>query len=126
MFNTTKIWLETLAETVHCYPDEIGNMPCDNGCPCDRCSADWVRKVYHSKVQTALLPELQKVADYMNQVDKNAENDYDIQELLAYPELHIETILRWKEDVDNEATDQERAWFDDMISILEAAAMLWK
>ena len=26
-----------LSEICHCYADEIGNYPCDNGAICDRC-----------------------------------------------------------------------------------------
>ena len=45
-------WEETLAETVGCYADEVGNRPCDNGCMCDKCSADWVHEVYINKLET--------------------------------------------------------------------------
>ena len=44
-------WDETLAETVCCYADEVGNRPCDNGCMCDKCSADWVHEVYINKLE---------------------------------------------------------------------------
>lgn len=27
-----------LSEICHCYADEIGNHPCDNGAICDRCN----------------------------------------------------------------------------------------
>ena len=43
-------WEETLAETVGCYADEFGNRPCDNGCICDKCTADLVKQVYLSKI----------------------------------------------------------------------------
>ena len=35
-----KLWEEFRAEQYHCYPDENGNYPCDNGYPCDRCNDD--------------------------------------------------------------------------------------
>lgn len=32
-----KLWEEFRAEQYHCYPDENGNYPCDNGELCDQC-----------------------------------------------------------------------------------------
>lgn len=32
-----KLWEEFRAEQYHCYPDENGNYPCDNGKLCDQC-----------------------------------------------------------------------------------------
>ena len=43
-------WEETLEKTCKCYPDAVGNRPCDNGCICDKCSAEWVQDVYKSKI----------------------------------------------------------------------------
>lgn len=34
---TRKAYDKWLAQVCHCYPDEVGNRPCDNGCMCDRC-----------------------------------------------------------------------------------------
>ncbi len=118
----TKIWLETLAETCHCYPDEIGNMPCDNGCPCDRCCADWVQDVYKSKLTKQLDTELDKIAQFMSKNDPNGE--YTVDELKAAPELFIEVLERWKSDMGTESTEAERIRFDDMISTLYVVEML--
>lgn len=40
------IWTSVLKDCCKCYPDYNGNMPCDNGRVCDKCSADWVQKEY--------------------------------------------------------------------------------
>lgn len=32
-----RLWLDFLGERFGCYPDGVGNMPCDNGCTCSRC-----------------------------------------------------------------------------------------
>lgn len=118
----TKIWLETLAETCHCYPDEIGNMPCDNGCLCDRCCADWVQDVYKSKLTKQLDTELDKIAQFMSKNDPNGE--YTVDELKNAPELFIEVLERWKSDMGAESTEAERIRFDDMISTLYVVEML--
>lgn len=118
----TKIWLETLAETCHCYPDEVGNMPCDNGCPCDRCCADWVQDVYKSKLTKQLDNELSKIAQLMSRNDPNGE--YTVDELKDAPELFIEVLERWKSDMGTESTEAERIRFDDMISTLYVVEML--
>ena len=118
----TKIWLETLAETCHCYPDEVGNMPCDNGCPCDRCCADWVQDVYKSKLNKQLDNELSKIAQFMSRNDPNGE--YTVSELKDAPELFIEVLERWKSDMGMESTEAERIRFDDMISTLYVVEML--
>lgn len=39
-------WTRFLIDHAICHPDEIGNMPCDNGMICDRCSADWIQEEY--------------------------------------------------------------------------------
>lgn len=118
----TKIWLETLAETCHCYPDEVGNMPCDNGCPCDQCCADWVQDVYKSKLAKQLDDELSKIVQFMRKNDPNGE--YTVDELKDAPELFIEVLERWKSDMGTESTEAERIRFDDMISTLYVVEML--
>lgn len=45
------IWSDTLLECLGCYEDPFGNRPCDYGCPCDKCSADWVQRVYRNKLE---------------------------------------------------------------------------
>lgn len=118
----TKIWLETMAETCHCYPDEVGNMPCDNGCLCDRCCADWVQDVYKSKLTKQLDAELSKIAQFMSRNDPNGE--YTVDELKDAPELFIEVLERWKSDMGTESTEAARIRFDDMISTLYVVEML--
>lgn len=39
-------WPDFLARLGLCSQDAVGNMPCDNGAICDRCSADWVTEEY--------------------------------------------------------------------------------
>lgn len=46
-----EIWADTLLECLGCYEDAFGNRPCDYGCPCDKCSADWVQRIYHRKLE---------------------------------------------------------------------------
>ena len=41
-----QIWDKLLRERCHCYPDAVGNMPCDNGAICDRCSSDEIDQEY--------------------------------------------------------------------------------
>lgn len=48
-----KLWDKVLREYCHCYPDDIGNRPCDYGCPCDRCLADDVKQIYRSELEAA-------------------------------------------------------------------------
>ena len=48
-----KLWLETLREYCHCVPDAAGNMPCDNGVPCNRCYEPDVSAVYAAKLEAA-------------------------------------------------------------------------
>lgn len=55
MTNTKAInlWDEVLREYCHCYKDDKGNRPCDNGCVCDRCCAADVQQIYKSKLEAA-------------------------------------------------------------------------
>ena len=117
------LWLETLAECCHCYPDDVGNMPCDNGCICDKCNADWVKQVYHGKVEKAfnanvnkLGHELETIAAWMQRNDPNGE--YTAMQLFNHPLEHIELLEQWKKDMGMESTERERIHFDDMISTL--------
>ena len=34
------VWTRLVAKYCSCHPDAVGNMPCDNGCLCDRCRFD--------------------------------------------------------------------------------------
>ena len=47
-YQTIKIWDRVLKEYCHCYPDEVGNHPCDNGSWCTRCLEKDVQEIYHS------------------------------------------------------------------------------
>ena len=42
------LWDKVLREYCHCYPDAVGNRPCDNGCLCDRCMSKDVKEIYNS------------------------------------------------------------------------------
>ena len=41
-----KIWDKVLRDFCGCYPDVVGNRPCDNGALCDRCMTKEVRGIY--------------------------------------------------------------------------------
>lgn len=51
--NASNLWDEVLREYCHCYQDNVGNRPCDNGCLCDRCYAADVQQIYKSKLEAA-------------------------------------------------------------------------
>lgn len=44
------LWLETIKEMHGCTPDVHGNMPCDNGAACDKCSSRATEDAYHRKL----------------------------------------------------------------------------
>ena len=46
--NAINLWDKVLREYCHCYPDIVGNRPCDNGCLCDRCMSKDVKEIYNS------------------------------------------------------------------------------
>lgn len=48
------VWVSLLGQYCHCYPDDEGCMPCDNGMPCDRC-------MYNDALQKAYEAELNKL-----------------------------------------------------------------
>lgn len=48
-----ELWDKVLREYCHCYTDDVGNRPCDNGCLCDRCLADDVQQIYKSELEAA-------------------------------------------------------------------------
>lgn len=39
-------WSDFLNESGICKSGYGGNRPCDNGCPCDKCSASYVDEAY--------------------------------------------------------------------------------
>ena len=41
-------WSKFLNESGTCHEDEVGNRPCDNGCICDRCHADYIQEAFES------------------------------------------------------------------------------
>ena len=49
-----EIWLQVLRDTCGCSPGYDGNMPCDNGMLCDRCSAKSVQEEYHRRLRKEL------------------------------------------------------------------------
>lgn len=126
----SKVWLETLKNYCHCVPDAYGNMPCDNGAICDRCSQPDVIEVYEAnleraenaqhgaylKMQTMFRSDLQQVVDYMSKNDPNGE--YSMADMLLAPMDFIEVLEQWKEDMGYESTEAERIKIDDMISTL--------
>ena len=125
-----KLWLETLREYCHCYPDAVGNRPCDNGAICDRCYGSDVIAVYNAKLEAAeskqlanfqklqdmFTKDLQEVLDYMSHNDPNGE--YSIADMLLAPMDFIEVLEQWKEDLGYESTEKERIKIDELISIL--------
>lgn len=125
-----KVWLETLKNYCHCVPDEVGNMPCDNGALCDRCSQPDVIEVYETnlecteragqlaylKMRDMFEKDLQNVLDYMSKNDPNGE--YSMADMLLAPMDFIEVLEQWKEDMGYESTEAERIKIDDMISTL--------
>lgn len=42
-------WGDFLTELGICQEDAVGNRPCDNGQPCDKCSADWIHAAYATR-----------------------------------------------------------------------------
>lgn len=46
------LWIRLVGEWCHCYPDENGNMPCDNGVLCDSCVYDEdLKKAWHAAIE---------------------------------------------------------------------------
>ena len=45
-----RIWLSIVYNTCGCTPDTHGNMPCDNGAVCDRCSAPDIKALYEAEI----------------------------------------------------------------------------
>lgn len=41
-------YIEFLATYCHCYPDVVGNMPCDNGHLCDLCMTPEMVKLWNT------------------------------------------------------------------------------
>ena len=125
-----KLWLETLHEYCHCVPDAAGNMPCDNGVPCNKCYEPDVSAVYAAKLEAAeskqlsnfqklqdmFTKDLHEVCDYMSHNDPNGE--YSIADMLLAPMDFIEVLEQWKEDLGYESTEKERIKIDELISIL--------
>lgn len=50
MMTKHEIWLQVLKDTCGCSPGYGGNMPCDNGVLCDRCSAKSVQEEFHRRL----------------------------------------------------------------------------
>lgn len=62
-----KVWIKHL-NTI-CQEDSIGNRPCDNGCPCDRCSYNYdMNLAYYRELMTKglyLEPSNSKIRDVL-------------------------------------------------------------
>lgn len=57
---------EFLARYCHCYPDEAGNMPCDNGVICDKCMTSEMIKSWRyikstSKMETTVTAKVWEI-----------------------------------------------------------------
>lgn len=39
-----------LSEELHCYTDQNGNRPCDNGMMCDKCMTDEIMENFNKKL----------------------------------------------------------------------------
>ena len=125
-----KLWLETLRDYCHCVPDAVGNMPCDNGVPCNKCYGPDVSVMYAAKLEAAeskqlanfqklqdlFTKDLQEVCDYMSHNDPNGE--YSLADMLLAPMDFIEVLEQWKEDLGYESTEKERIKIDELLSIL--------
>lgn len=44
-------WDKFLAEELHCYADQNGNRPCDNGVMCDKCMTDEMIVNFRKKIK---------------------------------------------------------------------------
>ena len=53
-----RLWLETIREVNGCVPNIYGNMPCDEGMECDRCSSRTTELVYQKKLMEHISEEL--------------------------------------------------------------------
>lgn len=51
MKNEQAIWEEILEEVCKCYPDEVGNRPCDWGAYCDKCQAPWIQELFEKRLK---------------------------------------------------------------------------
>lgn len=47
------VWISVLKDLCYCTPDYQGNMPCDEGVECDKCSANWVLDEYYKRLLLA-------------------------------------------------------------------------
>ena len=43
-----ELWEQVLRDYCHCYPDAVGNRPCDNGLICDICMTKEIEAIYKS------------------------------------------------------------------------------
>lgn len=48
--NLINAWVKFLTEELHCYTDQNGNRPCDNGVVCDRCMTDKIKKEFLRRI----------------------------------------------------------------------------
>ena len=50
---------EEVRNAYGCFPDKVGNRPCDNGVPCDYCNCSTFRKEV-ARIKAARASEVQK------------------------------------------------------------------
>ena len=94
-----EIWKEVRGKTVGCYEDDFGNCPCDYGCPCDKCSAEWVQEAYRKALAEAEEPPKKKtfsviIHDIATYNDIEAESEEEAVEIAL--EWWDEREPRWK------------------------------
>lgn len=92
---------EWLAKRHHCYRDEVGNRPCDNGAMCDRCEqpelvAEWraIRDDFLANYEPEI--DVEQLVFMMQRNDPNGE--YSVADLLQNPRYYEDILRQWRED----------------------------
>lgn len=92
---------EWLSKRCGCYVDAVGNRPCDNGVPCDKCmqpelSAEWqaIKDAFLANYEPEMNPE--GIVFLMRRNDPNG--DYDVIDLLEHTRDYIDILRQWRED----------------------------
>lgn len=96
-----KLYDNYLSKVHHCYKDEVGNRPCDNGVACDSCmteeaSRDWKHFLGRYQHYYGSYMSFERIATLMQRNDPNG--DYDAGFVYASPATCIEILERWIED----------------------------
>lgn len=72
-------WNKFLAEELHCYADQNGNRPCDNGAMCDKCMTDEMLRDYAESMSHAAFGWDEEVDE--DEFEEYCENcSFDIEE----------------------------------------------